>query len=135
MRIHSRRDRERNTTATASMTTPAFRTGMFRMVEPHIETPQRRKRFHLSTLRVCVTDRTDLTPRIRELLLVAADTRRVRIFARQRRLRCVVSATVTKQTRQARVLRILVFELRVVCLREHPRLAHARHKNNDCYEK
>jgi len=87
VRIDPRRDRERNAAATASMTTAALAARMFRMIELDIETPQRRKRFHLSALRVSMTDRTDLASRIRELLLVTARTRRMIIFARQRRLR------------------------------------------------
>lgn len=87
VRIHPRRDRKRNTAATASMTTAAFRARMLRMIELHIKTPQRRKRSHLSTLRVGMTVRTDLTSRIRELLLMTTRARRMVVLARQRRLR------------------------------------------------
>lgn len=134
MRIHARRDRKRNTAATASMATATVRTRMLRMIEQDIKTPQRRKRFHLSTLRVGMADRTDLTSRICELLLVTTRARRMIVLARQRRLRGVVGATMTKQTRQPRMLRIVVFELRVIRLRKHPRLARASRKNDDYNE-
>ena len=93
---------------------------MFRMIEPDVETPQRGERFHLPTLRISMTDRTDLVRAIGELLLVTARARCVRIFARQGRLRRVTVATMTKQTRQSRVIFIVVFELRIIRLRKNP---------------
>ena len=105
------------------MTRRASRAGMFRMIEPDVETLQRWKRFHLSTLRVRVADGTDLTCLIRELLLMTTRARRVRILARQHRSRFVVLATMTEQTWQPRVFRIVVFELRVIRLRKELRLA------------
>jgi hypothetical protein len=87
VRVRPRRDRERNTATTSSMTTTALAARMLRMIELDIETPQRRKGLHLSTLRVCMANRTDLTSRIRELLLVTTCARRMIVFPRQRRLR------------------------------------------------
>lgn len=61
--------------------------GVFRVIEPDVETAQRRKRFDFSALHVRVTDRADRALRICELLRVTAGARRVVRFARQRRLR------------------------------------------------
>ena len=118
VRVHSRRNRQRHTTAAAPMTrrTISAGSGVFRVIEPDVETAQRWKRFHFSTLRVRVTDRTDLARSIRKLLLMTARTRRVRVFTRQRRLRCVVGPSMTEQTRQPRVIFVIVFELRVTGL-------------------
>jgi hypothetical protein len=60
---------------------------VFRMIEPGIETLQRWKGLHFSTLHVCVTNRAYLTGGICELLRVTSGARRMRSFARQRRLR------------------------------------------------
>ena len=64
MRIHSRRNREPNTTTIPPVTRGASRTTMLRVIEPCVETAQRWKRFHFSTLRVCMADRADLARRI-----------------------------------------------------------------------
>ena len=92
---------------------------VFRVIESDVETLQRRKRFHLSALRVCMTDRAHPTRRICELLRVTTRARRMRSFARQRRLRGVVFTTVTKQTGKPRVVLIVVFELRVRSFGHH----------------
>src|SRR5689334_16948979 len=93
---------------------------VLRVIELHVETAQRRKRFHLSTLHIGMTNRADLTLIVCKLLRVATGARRVTGFARQRRLRRVVLATMTEQTRQARMLRVVVLEPREVsCRREH----------------
>ena len=89
---------------------------MFRVIEYDVEAPERRKRFHLSTLRVCMADRTHLTRLICELLLVTTRARRMRSFARQRWLRRVVFTAMAKQTRQARVILVVMLELRVISL-------------------
>ena len=93
VRIHSRRNREPDTTTIAPVTSGASRTVVPRVIEPRIKTPQRWKRFHLSALRVCVTDGADRARRVRELLRVTTCTRRVCSFARQRRLRRIVFTT------------------------------------------
>ena len=123
VRVQPRGNRQRDPAAAASMTRRASRAGMFRMIEPDVETLQRWKRFHLSTLRVRVADGTDLTCLIRELLLMTTRAGRVRILARQHRSRFVVLAAMTEQTWQPRVFRIVVFELRVIRLRKELRLA------------
>jgi hypothetical protein len=105
------------------------------MIEPDVETLQRWKRFHLSTLRVRVADGTDLTRLVRELLLMTTRARRVCILAGPGRLRGVALATMTKQTWQARVHRIVVFELRIIRLRNEPRRAGAGRKNYERNEK
>jgi hypothetical protein len=50
---------------------------VFRVIESGVEAPQRWKRFHLSALRVRMTDRTNLTRWICELLRVTTRARRV----------------------------------------------------------
>ena len=72
MRAHSRWNRETNSTAVASVTSVARSTcrRVSRVIEFNVETPQLRKRFDLSTLRVRMANRTDLTRRICELLCV-----------------------------------------------------------------
>jgi hypothetical protein len=93
---------------------------VFPVVKPRIETAQGRKRFHLSALRIRMTNRADLTRRIRKLLRMTTSARRVCSFTRQRRLRRVVFTTMTQQTRQSRMLRVVMFELRIVTrLAEH----------------
>ena len=67
--------------------TCSTRRGMSRVIEFDIETPQWRKRFDLSTLRVRMADRADLTRGIRELLGMTTSARRMCSFSRQRRLR------------------------------------------------
>ena len=69
------------------MTSAATCGRVFRMIESHIETSQRWKRFDLSALHIRVTDSADRARRIRELLCVTAGARRVVRLARQRRLR------------------------------------------------
>ena len=115
------------------MTRRAAGAGMFCMIEPHIESLQRGKRPHLSALRVRVADGTELARLVRELLLVTSGARRVRVFAGQNRLGGIVLAAMTEQTWQARVLCIVVFELRVICLRREPSLGPGR-KNNQRHE-
>jgi hypothetical protein len=134
--VQPRRDRQRHTAAAASMAlrTISAGSGVLRVIEPHVEASQRWKWFHLSTLRIGVTDRTDLAGVICKLLLMTARTRRVLIFARQRWLRVVVRAAMTEQTRQPRVIRIVVFELRIARLRINPRFANTGYKNHECNE-
>ena len=85
--IQSRWNREPNTTTISTMTSGTSRTTVFRVIKRRVETTQRWKRFHLSTLSVRVTDRADLTRLICELLSMTACARRMCCFARQRRLR------------------------------------------------
>jgi len=113
------------------MTRRTLRSGMFRMIEPDVETAQRWKRFHLPTLRIRMADRTDLTSGISKLLLMTTSARCMRIFPGQRGSRWVVAAAVTKQTRQPRVIRIVVFELRVIRLRKDPRHAGTHRKDDN----
>ena len=134
VRVQSRRNRQRDATTAASMTRRTFGTCMFRMIEPDVETAQRWERFHLPALRVRMADRTDLTSGISKLLLVTTGAGCMRILARQRRSRRVVRAAVTKQTRQPRMIRIVVFELRVVCLRKDPSRTGTHGKDDNCNE-
>ena len=87
--IHPRRDRERHTAATATMTSRTTRAQrrVFPVIEFDVETLQRRKSLNLPALRVGVTNRADRISFIRKLLLVTTRTRRVSGFARQRWLR------------------------------------------------
>lgn len=87
--IHPRRDRERYTAATATMTSRTTRAQrrVFPVIEFDVETLQRRKGLNLPALRVGVTNRADRISFIRKLLLVTTRARRVCGFARQRRLR------------------------------------------------
>ena len=86
---------------------------MFRVIESDVETAQAGKRFDLSALSVCVTDRADVTGWIGKLLCVAACAGRMCRLAGQGRLRRVVFTTVAKQTRESRVIASGVFELRI----------------------
>ena len=119
VRVCSRRNRQANAVTVSSMATVASRAegGVSRMIEFDVEAPQRWKRFHLSALRIRVTDRADLARLIRELLRVTSAARSVRVLARQRRRRRVVYPTMAQQTRQPRVIFVVVFELRVIRLR------------------
>ena len=82
VRTDSPRDRERNASIGRTMTTVTSSAGMFRVIEPVLETSQRRKRFHRASLSVCMTDRADrTTTATRKERLMTPDTRRVLIFA------------------------------------------------------
>jgi hypothetical protein len=96
---------------------------MSRMIKSDVETPQRRKRFNLAALRVCVADRTDLAGGVCELLCMTTRAGRMRLFARQRGLRRVALPAMTKQTRQPRMVAVIVFELRIIGLRERALIA------------
>ena len=87
VRILPRGNREPDTTTIAPGTSRTSRTTVHRVIEPRIETAQRWKRFHLSALRVCVTDRADRARWICELLRVTTRAGRVCSFAGQRWLR------------------------------------------------
>ena len=93
------------------MTSDTARVAVCRMIEPRIETQQRWKRFDLSALRVCVTNSANLTCPICELLRVTTRARRMRSFAGQRWLRRVVFTTMAQQTREPRMIAVVVFEL------------------------
>ena len=81
VRTHSGGNRERNTTISRTMTTVTPRADMLRVIELAIETLQRRKRFHRTSLRVCMTDRANrTTTAARKLRLMTTNTRRVLIF-------------------------------------------------------
>ena len=82
VRIHPRRNREPDTATITPVTSRASSTIVLRVIEPRIKTAQRWKRFHLSALRVCVTDRADRARRICELLRVTTRARRMCSFAR-----------------------------------------------------
>jgi len=112
--IQSRGNREPNTASTSPVTTSTSSATVFRVIEPRVETAQRWKGFDLSALSVCVTDRADLARWIRKLLRVTAGARRMRCFARERRLRRIVFTTMAEQTGKARVIAIVVFELRII---------------------
>ena len=99
------------------MATATLSVRVLSVIESDVETPQRRKRFHLSALRIGMADRTNLTRRVCKLLLVTTRARCVRSLARQGRLRRIAVASMTEQTRQPRMLWIVMFELRVVRLR------------------
>jgi len=58
--IQARRNRQPDTTTISPVTSGTSRIRMLRVIEPRVETAQRWKRFDLSTLHVCVTDRADL---------------------------------------------------------------------------
>ena len=62
--IQARRNREADAAAVSPMTGGTSSARMFRMVEPRVETAQCGKRFKLSALHVCMTNRADLTGRI-----------------------------------------------------------------------
>ena len=87
MSIRSRGNRESNPATIAPVTSGTSSITVFRVVKSHVETPQGRKRFDLSALRVRVTNRADGTRWICELLRVTTRARRVCSFARQCRLR------------------------------------------------
>ena len=115
VRVDSTRNRERNTAISRAMTTVTSGARMLRMIELPIETSQGRKRLHRASLSVCMTDRANrTTTATRKLRLMTTDTRRVLIFSGQRRLHRIVFASMTQQTRQSRVIRIVVLKLREV---------------------
>jgi len=59
MRIQPRGNREPNTATIPPVTSGTSRATVLRVIEARIKAAQRWKRFDLSTLRVCVTDRAD----------------------------------------------------------------------------
>ena len=59
------------------MTCRTRRARVLPVIEHDVETPQRRKRFDLSALRVCMADRTHLIRTICELLRVTTRARRM----------------------------------------------------------
>lgn len=69
------------------MTSGTGGTCVLRVIESRIETTQRWKRLDLSTLNILMTNRTNWTCRICELLRVTARARRMCSFAGQGRLR------------------------------------------------
>ena len=87
MRIQARWDREPDAIAISAMTSRTRSRSMCGVIEPGVETTQRRKGFDLATLSVRVTNTANLTRRIRELLCVTTRTRRMRSLAGQGRLR------------------------------------------------
>jgi hypothetical protein len=96
VRTDSPRDRKRNTSISRAMTTVTSRGAMFRMIEFHIETAQRRKRFHRSSLRVCMTDRANrTTTAARKLGRMTTNAGRVLIFSGQRWLYRFIVASMT----------------------------------------
>ena len=111
MRTDSPRDRERNPSIGGTMTTVTSRATMLCVIEFTIETSQRRERFHRSRLGVRMTDRANRTTATRKLRLMTTDTRRVLIFSGQGRLYGIVFAPVTQQTRQSRMVWIVVLKL------------------------
>ena len=111
VRIHSAGNRERNPTINRTMTIVTPHAAMFCMIELAIEPLQRREGFHRASLRVCMTDRADWTTATRKQRLMTTDTRRVFIFSGQGRLYGIVFTPVTQQTRQSRMVWIVVLKL------------------------
>jgi len=82
VRIQPRWNREPDATAITTMASSTSGAGMLCMIEPGVETAQRRKRFDLTALHVRVTDSTNCACRIGELRCVTACARRMVRFTR-----------------------------------------------------
>jgi len=80
------------------------------MIEPHVEAHQSGKLFDSSSLGVQVADRADRIRFIGKLFLVAADAGQVIVASRHHRSSCITVAAVTQQTRQTRMLWVVMFE-------------------------
>lgn len=95
------------------MTTRAVHLPVTRVIESHAEARKARKWLDLARLRVRMTDRADRIIGVCKLLRVTTGARRMLIAARHRRSRARLPL-MTKQARQARVIRVVVFEPRVI---------------------
>jgi hypothetical protein len=113
VRIHSARNRQRDTAPGRSMTTTALGPGIDvqRMIESAAEASQRRKRFHRFCLSICMADRANGTGVVGKQRRMTTDTRRMLIFTRQRRLRGIVFPPVAQQAWESRMTRIVVLKL------------------------
>ena len=131
--IQSRGYRECDAAAASSMTSRTSRAcrRMFGVIESDVKASQPWKRFDFSALRIGMATHTDLSRRICKLLCVTTRARRVCGFARQRGLRRIVLSPVTKQTRQPRVIAIIVLELGIVCLGQSSLITAEEHDAGD----
>ena len=120
VRIKPGRDRERDSTTQWPMTTRTIQTTyilMPRVVEAHSETRKSRKRFYRTRLHVCVADRTNWMPGICKLLRMTSGTGRVVRSSRHRWTSLICLSSMAQETRQSRVIRVVMFEFRIIYIR------------------
>ncbi|HET6671565.1 MAG TPA: hypothetical protein VFH15_15160 [Pyrinomonadaceae bacterium] len=98
----------------ASRTTHIAHVQVSRVVKVHPEAFQPREGFHCAGAHVSVANGANGTLSVRELLRVTSDARHVSRPARQIWSRCIAFASMTQQTRHARVIGARVEKLRVV---------------------
>ena len=120
MRIKSYRNRERDSTARRPMTTRTIQTAralVASMIKAHSKTRKPWKWFYRSGLHVCMADRANRMSGICELLRMTARARCVVRSSRHCRSRRTRISAMAQETRQSRVVRVVMFELRKICIR------------------
>ena len=120
VRIKSCRDRERDSTTHRPVTTRTTQTAhvlMPRVIEAHPETRKPRKRFYRPCLHVGVADGANWVSGICKLLRMTSGTRCMVRSSRHCRTRRICLPSMTQETRQSRVIRIVMFEFRIIYVR------------------
>jgi hypothetical protein len=111
VRIEARRYRLRDSTTQWSMTTGTPCVLVTRMIETHSKTRQPWEGLDRSGLRICMTDRADLMARVGKLFRMTTRARCMIRGARHDRTWLVRFSSMAQQTRQPRVVRVVVLEL------------------------
>jgi hypothetical protein len=120
VRIKSCRDRERDSATQWPMTTRTTQTAQVlvpRVIEAHSETRKSRKRFYRPRLHVCVTDRTNWMSGICKFLRMTSGTGCVVRSSRHRWTRCICLSSMAQETRQSRVIGVVMSEFRIIYIR------------------
>ena len=120
VRIEPRRDRECDSTTHWPVTTRTTQSSQIlvpRVIETHSETRKPRKRFYRPRLHVCVADGANRVSGICKLLRMTSCTRCVVRSSRHRWTRCIRLASMAQETRQSRVIRIVMLEFRIIYVR------------------
>ena len=105
--------RKRDSAAYRTMTTRAVHLPVTRVIESHAEACKAWKRLYLSRLRIRMTDRAHWTTGVCKLLRVTTGARRMLIGSRHRRPRARLPS-MTKQAWQTGMVRVVVFEPRII---------------------
>jgi hypothetical protein len=96
--------------AMATRTTQAAQVLVPRVIETHSKTRKPWKRFYSSRLHVSVTNRANLMSRVCKLFRMTTRAWCVAISARHRRSRLVGLSSMTQETRESGVIRVVMFK-------------------------
>lgn len=124
VRIKPCRDRERDSSTRRPMTTRTTQTTHIlvpRVIETHSETRKSRKGFYRPRLHVCVADRANRVSGICKLLRMTSGARCVLRSTRHRWTRCICLSSMAQETRQSRVIRVVMFEFRKILRKNRDR--------------